>query len=118
MATSPDSHLHTIKLHLNIVGRSHPATCCICLLREAVLQEAERHVALRLRHADQPRHETGVNKNRLQTCDRVDSNDGVNGLDWIPPRNGGDGISRSGLVEAGVKGIKGLEVDLVWARKR
>ena len=95
-----------------------PAASRICLLREAVLQEAQRHVALRLRHANQPCHEAGVDEDRLETCDRVDSDDGMNSVDRISPRYGGGAGPRSGLIEAGVKGIEGLEVGLVWARKR
>ena len=80
------------------------------MLREALLEEIQRRIALGFRHTDESSHEARVDKHRLDTRDGVYTDDGMNRLDRLAEGNVTIGITRGSLVVAGVQGGKGFEV--------
>ena len=67
---------------------SPPAACRVRLLCKAVLQEVQRHVAFRLRDVDETSHKARVDKNSLEACHGMNSDDRMDRLDWSAAWNG------------------------------
>lgn len=81
-------------------GDSPPPDCGVSLLSKTVLQERKNHVTFCLRYAYQPSDKTRIDKHRLHTSNRVDTDNGMDSLNGLATGNLGEASSRRGLIKS------------------